>query len=132
MENKNLVTVQLRDQKISPKKVRLVMNLIRSKDVDRAVDILKNTNNKGSRLVLALLNSAQSAASEKDYKSSELVISESLANEGKKLKRYFIKARGRSTKYIKRSSHLKISLRRAQEKKEETKKKSSPKGKNNG
>lgn len=131
MENKNLVTVQLRDQKISPKKVRLVMDLIRLKSVDNAVDILRNTNNKASGLVLALLNSAKSAASEKDYKSSELVISESLANEGKKLKRYFIKARGRSTKYTKRSSHLKISLRRAEEKKE-TKKKSSPKGKNNG
>lgn len=131
MEDKKLVTVQLRDQKISPKKVRLVMNLIRSKNVDNAVDILRNTNNKASDLALSLLNSAKSAAKEKDYKSSDLVISESLANEGKKLKRYFIKARGRSTKYVKRSSHLKISLSKIV-KKEVIKKESSPKGKNNG
>jgi len=130
VENMNIVTVQLREQKISPKKVRLVMDLIRSKKVDNAIDILNNTNNKSAKLVLALVKSAQAAAKEKNYKSEELMISESLANEGRKLKRIFIKARGRSTRFMKRSSHLKISLCKIEKVKNIKTKES--KGKNNG
>lgn len=130
MEKKILITVQLREQRISPKKVRLVMNLIRLKNVENALDILKNTNNKSAKIALSLLKSAQSAAIEKNYKINELTICESLANEGRKLKRYFIKARGRSTRYMKRSSHLKISLCKIEEQMDIKKKKS--KGRKNG
>jgi len=130
MEQKKLVTVQLREQRISPKKIRLIMDLIRLKNIEDAFDILKNTNNKPAKIALSLLKSAQSAAKEKDYKNNELVICESLVNEGRKLKRYFIKARGRSTQFMKRSSHLKISLCKIKEQKDIKVKKT--KGNKNG
>ena len=108
--NKNLVTVQLRSQRVSPKKARLVMDLIRGERVVEAQKMLPNLNNKSAKIADNLLKSALSAAMEKDLSADQLVISESLVNEGKRLKRFFVKARGRATNYRKRMSHLKISL----------------------
>lgn len=110
MDKKIITTVQLREQQISPKKARLVMDMIRGMDLNKAVPILDNTNKKSARIALSLLKSATSSAKEKGYQTNELIICESLVNEGRKLKRYFIRARGRSTKYLKRSSHFRVSL----------------------
>jgi len=121
---KIITSVSLRNQRVSPKKARLVMSLVRGKTVVNAADILSNTNKKSANLALALLKSAVSSAKNKDFKEEELVISESIAQEGKRMKRFFIRARGRSAKYEKRMSHLKISLSRQKEKKESNGKKS--------
>ena len=121
---KIITSVSLRNQRVSPKKARLVMSLVRGKTVVNAADILSNTNKKSASLALALLKSAVSSAKNKDFKEEELVISESIAQEGKRMKRFFIRARGRSAKYEKRMSHLKISLSRQKEKKESNGKKS--------
>ncbi len=110
MENLKIVTVQLREQRVSPQKARLVMDMIRNKNLTTSIDIVSNLNKKSALTALKLLKSALSAAKEKDYKEDDLFVCESLVNEGKKLKRYYIRARGRSTKYMKRSSHFKVSL----------------------
>lgn len=108
--NKNLITVQLRNQRVSPKKARLVMDLIRGGSVVEIQKMLPNLDNKSAKLADNLLKSALSAAKEKDLNIDQLFISESLVNEGKRLKRFFVKARGRATNYRKRMSHFKISL----------------------
>lgn len=130
-----ITTVTLRDQRISPKKARLVMNLVKGKNALNALDILKNTNKKSATLVHSLVKSAIDSAKNKDYKEDELIIVESIAQEGRRMKRFFIRARGRSAKYQKRMSHLKISLGKQEKdvktkgKKSETKTENKNKGK---
>lgn len=114
---KVITTVSLREQKVSPKKARLVMNLIKGKSALSALDILATTDKKSARLVHSLVKSAIDSAKNKDFKEEDLVIYESIAQEGKRMKRFFIRARGRSAKYVKRMSHLKISLIKQDEKK---------------
>jgi large subunit ribosomal protein L22 len=125
---KKIITVQLREQRVSPKKARLVMSMVKGMPLDSAMAVLSNTNKKSALTALSLLKSAAAAAKDKDYQADKVIICESLVNEGRKLKRYFIRARGRSTKFLKRSSHFKISLcaREDQEPKKKTK------GKKNG
>lgn len=105
-----IVTVTLRNQNVSPRKAQLVMSLIRGMEVEKAMGQLVFSSKKSAKFAHALLKSAVSAAKEKDYEASDLVISEAISQEGPRMKRFFIRARGRSTSYHKRSSHLKISL----------------------
>lgn len=86
------------------------MNLVRGMDVVRAQNELLSLKKAASPLVLHLVKSAIASAKAKDYREEELFISESLAQEGRRAKRHFVRARGRSTQYVKRMSHLKISL----------------------
>lgn len=105
-----ITTVSLREQGVSPKKARLIMNLIRNKPVDVARNTLINTDKKTAKLALNLLKSAIDSAKAKNFKEEDLFISESIAQEGKKMKRFYIRARGRSAKFQHKQSHLKISL----------------------
>jgi len=106
----NIITVSLRNQKVSPKKARLVMTLIRGLKAADALKQLEFYEKKTSAIALALLKSALSAAKEKDFDQDDLVISESICQDGPRMRRFYIRARGRSTVFHKRSSHLKISL----------------------
>lgn len=106
----HIVTVTLREQRISPKKAALVMSLIRGMKAERAVKELTFLNKKGARLALSLLKSGVDAATKKVLKIEELVISQSVVQEGKRMKRFLPKSRGRSLSYQKRMSHLKLSL----------------------
>ena len=126
---KIITTVTLRQQRISPKKARLVMNLIKGKTALSALDILSTINKKSAKLAEALLKSAIDSAKAKDFKEEELVIHESIAQEGRRAKRFFIRARGRSAKFQRKSSHLKISLIKHETQDVKTKK---IKGKNDG
>jgi len=105
-----ITTVSLREQRVSPKKARLIMNLIRNKPVEFAKNTLMNANKKSAELALNLLNSAIDSAKAKNFKEEDLYISESIVQEGKKMKRFYIRARGRSAKFQHKQSHLKISL----------------------
>lgn len=102
--------VAARNQSVSPKKARLVIDLVRGKNLESAIDIAKFTNKKTAKIVLHLLVSAADSASKKGFESSELVVCEAVCQEGRKLKRMFIRARGRSTRFLKRSCHIKIGL----------------------
>ena len=105
-----VTTVSLRNQRISPKKARLVIDSVRGVGADKALVILDLQSKKGSRLVWQLLKNAIDAAKAKDFRSENLIVSEAICQEGRKLKRNMVKARGRSTQFRKRMSHIKISL----------------------
>lgn len=107
---KSQITVSARNQRISPKKARLVIDQIRSKKVTQAMDYLTFADKKAAKLVRDLLKSAISAAKDKDLKAEELEVSEAVCLEGKKLKRSHPNARGRVNVYQKRMSHFRISL----------------------
>ena len=106
----DIVTVSARNQRISPKKARLVMNLIRQKSVEQAGMQTKFLDKKAAKMITDLLNNAIEAAKNKDFKAEDLQISQAICNEGRKLKRNHPNARGRVNVFQKRMSHLRISL----------------------
>ncbi|GEN31979.1 large subunit ribosomal protein L22 [Cerasibacillus quisquiliarum] len=97
--------------RIAPRKVRLVIDLIRGKDVHEAIAILKHTQRSASPVVEKLLNSAIANA-EHNYEmdTDNLVVSEAYVNEGVTLKRFRPRAQGRASGINKRTSHITVVL----------------------
>ena len=96
---------------IAPRKARMTMDLIRGKDVNSARAILENTNTKGSRLILKVLNSAvANAVNNFGANESELVISECFVNPGQVLKRIKFASRGNVDRRDKRTSHITVKV----------------------
>ncbi|WP_208585781.1 50S ribosomal protein L22 [Gracilibacillus suaedae] len=97
--------------RIAPRKVRLVIDLIRGKEVGEAIAILKHTQRGASPVVEKLLNSAIANA-EHNYEMNpeNLVVSEAFVNEGVTLKRFRPRAQGRATQINKRTSHITVVL----------------------
>ncbi|GAB2568136.1 50S ribosomal protein L22 [Gracilibacillus alcaliphilus] len=97
--------------RIAPRKVRLVIDLIRGKAVGEAIAILKHTQRGASPVVEKLLNSAIANA-EHNYEMNpdNLVVSEAFVNEGTTLKRFRPRAQGRASQINKRTSHITVVL----------------------
>jgi large subunit ribosomal protein L22 len=95
--------------RIAPRKVRLVLDLIRGKEVGEAIAILKLTNKASSPVVEKLLMSALANAEHNyDMNVDTLVVKEAYANEGPTLKRFRPRAQGRASAINKRTSHITI------------------------
>lgn len=105
------IKVELNNLRTSPKKVRLVADLIRKKDAIKAQSVLNFAVNKSSQSILKLLNSAIASAKH-DFRLDEanLFISKITVDEGPKLKRSHPMSRGRAYPIIKRSSHVVLVL----------------------
>jgi large subunit ribosomal protein L22 len=97
--------------RIAPRKVRLVIDLIRGKAVGDAVAILRHTPKAASPVVEKVLNSAVANA-EHNYEMNvnRLVISEVFVDQGPTLKRFRPRAMGRASKIHKRTSHITLVL----------------------
>ncbi|MCA1032767.1 50S ribosomal protein L22 [Bacillus timonensis] len=98
-----------RTVRIAPRKARLVIDLIRGKQVGEAVAILRHTPKAASPIVEKLLNSAIANA-EHNYEMdvNNLVVTEAYVNEGPTLKRFRPRAMGRASQINKRTSHITI------------------------
>lgn len=98
-----------RTVRIAPRKVRLVVDLIRGKEVSDAFAILRNTNKRASKVVEKVLQSAIANA-EHNYNMDveNLIVKETYVNEGPTLKRYRPRAKGRATQILKRTSHITV------------------------
>ena len=99
--------------KISPRKVRLVADLIRGGNVHDAKLQLKFYSKRASGPILKLLNSAVSNAKsirKEDIKEENLFIKKITVDEGPKLKRFRPVARGRSVEIQKKTSHITLVL----------------------
>ena len=97
----------------SPRKARLVANLIREKNIGNALNILHFTNKLAARIIEKLLKSAIANAQE-NHKVDDvdsLVISNITVNEGPTWKRHMPRARGIATSILKRTSHITIVLK---------------------
>ena len=99
--------------RISPTKVRLVVDLIRGRDVNEALNILKFTPNRAATLIKVILTSAIANADEGEADVERLVIEEAYANEATPLKRWKLKDRGRIFPIRKRNSHITIVVEEA-------------------
>ncbi|HJB78705.1 MAG TPA: 50S ribosomal protein L22 [Candidatus Nosocomiicoccus stercorigallinarum] len=100
-----------RTVRIAPRKVRLVLDLVRGKEVGEAVALLKLTNKRAADVVEKLIQSAVANAEHNyDMDVDNLVVSEIYANEGPTLKRFRPRAQGRATAINKRTSHITVVL----------------------
>lgn len=95
--------------RIAPRKARLVIDLIRGKEVGEATAILRHTNRKASSIIEKVLQSAIANA-EHNYELNpdNLVVSEAYVDEGITLKRYRPRAQGRASAISKRTSHITV------------------------
>ncbi len=96
--------------RISPRKLRLVANLVRSKKLDDAMTILSLQIVKGAAIVRKALLSAAANARVKDREAKHLVIRTILVDPGVTWKRFMPAAMGRATRIRKRTSHLTVVL----------------------
>ena len=109
--NTEVARATLRDIRMSPRKARLVIDLIRGKQVEPALSILKFSPKKGAKLAHKLLQSAVANAREHARADVDsLWITKSWVDEGRTLKRYMPAAHGRANPIRKRSSHMTIIL----------------------
>lgn len=95
--------------RIAPRKVRLVVDLIRGKKIGEAVAILQLTQKAASPVVEKVLKSAIANA-EHNYEMDveNLVVSEAYVNEGPTMKRFRPRAQGRASAINKRTSHITV------------------------
>ncbi|KDE41926.1 50S ribosomal protein L22 [Metamycoplasma hyosynoviae] len=104
-------TASVKMQRISPRKARLVADLIRYRTTIDAINILRTTNKKASSILLKLLNSAiANATNNVGLDATRLFISEVLVNDGPTLKRYQPHSQGRAFSILKRTSNFYIKL----------------------
>ena len=95
--------------RITPRKARLVMDLVRGKDVKDALGILMNTNRAASEPVIKLIKSAAANATNNfGMDEDALYIAEIYATDGLRMKRYMPRAKGSASGLVKRSSHITV------------------------
>ena len=99
----------LKYARISPRKVCIVLDLIRGKDVAMARAILKNTPKSASEYLIKLLDSAVANAENNFNMNKEnLIVSECYVCPGPTLKRMMPRAKGSGDRILKRTSHVTI------------------------
>ena len=96
--------------RISPVKVRQVVDLIRGKDVRTSLSLLTHSEKRASEFVSQLLQSAVSNAKQKGLSEEQLFISRITADSGPSWKRYRAAAFGRASPILRRTTHLIIEL----------------------
>ena len=94
---------------VTPRKARLVIDLVRGKSVAEAQAILKNVNKAASPIVLKLVNSAAAnAVNNHGMSQDKLYVKEIYANEGVKMKRFMPSAKVRASGLVKNTSHINV------------------------
>lgn len=102
----------LRYVRIAPRKVQIVLDLIRNQPIDKAMAILKQTPKAASEHLEKLLKSAIANAENNHHMSKEaLYVSECFVCPGPTLKRIRPRAQGRAFRVLKRTSHITLVLK---------------------
>lgn len=97
--------------RLSPQKTRLVVDMVRGKAVQEAINILKFSPQKAAAIVSTLVNSAVANAEQKGVSDLDrLFIKEIMVDQGPVLKRFLPRAQGRATKIRKPTSHILVVL----------------------
>ena len=96
-----------KDVRVTSRKVRLVIDLVRGKDVDEALAILNNVNRAASAPVIKIVKSAAANATNNfGMDASKLYIAEIQASDGIKMKRFMPRGKGSSSGLIKRTANI--------------------------
>ena len=102
--------------RIAPRKVRIVMDLIRGKKVDDAFAILKFTPKRGSRLIEKVLKSAVANAENNfDMDTDKLYVTTCFVDQGPTLKRIHPRSRGQAFGILKHTSHITVMVSEKEE-----------------
>ena len=98
--------------RMSPIKLQPICDLVRGKNVNDALAILKFTPGKGSAIVEKVVESAKANAENNfDMDPEKLYVSEIYANQGPTMKRWRAGSQGRASIILKRSSHVGVTLK---------------------
>ena len=103
-------TATHRFARISPRKARLVMNLIKGRDVDDALTLLRFSKQRSAVLISQVVRSAVANAGEQEANTNTLYVAAAVANPGPVIKRFQPKDRGKAYEIKKRTSHLMVEL----------------------
>jgi len=95
--------------RLTPRKARLVIDLVRGKDVKVALGILANTNRAASTPVAKCIKSAAANATNNfGMDENSLYVATIYANDGLKMKRYLPRAKGSASGLVKRNCHITV------------------------
>jgi large subunit ribosomal protein L22 len=95
--------------RVSPRKVRLIMDQIRGRKVEEVLHLLAFSPQKGSAILKKLVDSAVANASENNKANvDKLFIKKIYADQGPTLKRFQPRSMGRANRILKRTSHLTV------------------------
>ena len=98
--------------RMSPSKVKPVCDLVRGKDLNEALTILKFTPGKGAKIVEKVVQSAAANAENNfDMNKDNLYVAEVYANQGPTMKRWRAGSQGRASIILKRMSHVGVVLK---------------------
>ncbi|MCL2098660.1 MAG: 50S ribosomal protein L22 [Bacteroidales bacterium] len=115
-EKKQIAVAKLNNVPTSPRKMRLVANLVRGVEVNRALDILKYTKREASVRLEKLLKSAianwesKNEADRKELEKGNVFVQHISVGQGRSLKRIRTAPQGRAARIRKRSNHVTIIL----------------------
>ncbi|MEO1055042.1 MAG: 50S ribosomal protein L22 [Bacteroidota bacterium] len=108
------VTAKLNNVPTSPRKMRVIADMIRGQQVDRALNILKYEPKEGAarleKLLLSAISNWQNKNEEERLEDANLYIKEIYVNGGKILKRLRPAPQGRAHRIRKRSNHVTLTL----------------------
>lgn len=97
------------DLRVTPRKARLVIDLVRGLSVNEALGVLANVNKAASSLVAKVVKSAASnAINNFGMDKEKLYIAEIYANDGLRMKRFLPRAKGSASGLVKRTSHITV------------------------
>ena len=99
-----------RNARISPSKIRPVMDLIRGKKIEEALAILEMSKRRGAVLIKASLNAAIANADRAEADVRALVVTDARIDKGIVMKRFQPKDRGRAHSILKRFSHITVAV----------------------
>jgi len=98
--------------RIAPRKIRIVIDLIRGKNVGEAFAILKYTPKVGAEVLEKVLKSAIANAEHNyDLNIDNLYVSQAFVDQGPTLKRIHPRSRGQAFKILKRTSHVTLAVK---------------------
>ena len=105
------VSATLKHARVSPQKCRLIADQIRGLPVERALNILVFSPKKSAGMMRKVLESAIANAEHNEGADiDELSVAAVFVNEGRTLKRFRARAKGRGTRILKRNSHITVTV----------------------
>jgi large subunit ribosomal protein L22 len=105
------VSATLKHARVSPQKARLIADQIRGLPVERALNILMFSPKKSAGMMRKVLESAIANAEHNEGADiDELSVASVFVNEGRTLKRFRARAKGRGTRILKRNSHITVTV----------------------
>lgn len=105
------VKAKIKFLRIAPRKVRLVADMIRNKNINEAMDILGFVNKRSAPVIKKLLKSAVANADQKKVVDVDtLFVKHISVDQGPTLKRYMPRAQGRASEIRKKTSHVNLVL----------------------